>query len=106
LGRWVAKQRQAYKAYQNPEKQHNLKYGILTAEKALKLANAGFAFDASGIRRTPKSKTDDGTDEAAGGDEENENDNSGEYENENHVAQYEQANDEGGLWQEQWTSQV
>ena len=30
------------------------KYGVLTADKALRLANAGFAFDASHIHKTPK----------------------------------------------------
>ncbi|KAL7540895.1 hypothetical protein ACHAXR_010848 [Thalassiosira sp. AJA248-18] len=60
LGRWVAKQRQAYKAYQGggssavKNKDCKSKYGVLTAEKALKLANAGFAFDASHIHKTPK----------------------------------------------------
>ena len=32
---------------------------MLTAEKALKLANAGFAFDASHIQRTPKNNAND-----------------------------------------------
>jgi glycerol-3-phosphate cytidylyltransferase-like family protein len=52
LGRWVAAQRMAYKAYLGTGKVS--KYGKLTAEKALKLANAGFAFDAKHIQRTPK----------------------------------------------------
>mmetsp|Transcript_36196 Transcript_36196/g.59030 ORF Transcript_36196/g.59030 Transcript_36196/m.59030 type:complete len:304 (+) Transcript_36196:338-1249(+) len=69
LGRWVAKQRMAYRAFQDvgggggesSNKYKNSKYGVLTAERALKLANAGFAFDASHIYKTPKN-------EAAGGD--------------------------------------
>lgn len=53
LGRWVAVQRMAYRAYKDDKA--GVKYGKLTAEKALALSNAGFAFDASQIRRTPKS---------------------------------------------------
>ncbi|KAL7538461.1 hypothetical protein ACHAWF_006097 [Thalassiosira exigua] len=56
LGRWVAAQRMAYKAYRQGKK--NPKYGTLTADKALKLANAGFAFDASHIHKTPKEEED------------------------------------------------
>jgi len=62
LGRWVAGQRMAYKAYlarqqagggRDAATKKN-KYGVLTADKALRLANAGFAFDASHIHKTPK----------------------------------------------------
>mmetsp|Transcript_29012 Transcript_29012/g.58264 ORF Transcript_29012/g.58264 Transcript_29012/m.58264 type:complete len:914 (+) Transcript_29012:122-2863(+) len=56
LGRWVAKQRLAYKAFQG--KEVSKKYGKLTAEQALKLSQAGFAFEASHIRRTPKDNVD------------------------------------------------
>ena len=69
LGRWVASQRMAYRAYKE-EKKVNIRYGILTAEKALALSNAGFAFDASQIRRTPKSGAVGGAAEAAEGGEE------------------------------------
>ena len=51
LGRWVVSQRMAYKAYKTGKKG---KYGMLTAEKALKLAQVGFAFDAKHIHKTPK----------------------------------------------------
>ncbi len=58
----------AYKYYQAGKVQ-NRTYGILTAEKALKLANAGFAFEASHIRRTPKDDVGDSKNiEAAGHD--------------------------------------
>lgn len=59
----------AYRAFQDvggggggesSNKYKNSKYGVLTAERALKLANAGFAVDASHIYKTPKN-------EAAGG---------------------------------------
>lgn len=52
LGRWVAKQRMRYTAFKKGKKK--TKYGMMTAEHALKLTNAGFEFDASNIRRTPK----------------------------------------------------
>ena len=68
LGRWVATQRMAYRAYK--EGKVSMKYGKLTAEKALALSNAGFAFDASHIQRTPKSGVGDGAAEAAEGAEE------------------------------------
>lgn len=56
LGRWVAKQRMAYKAFKGGDV--NKRWGKLTAEQALKLSEAGFAFEASHIRRTPKDAVD------------------------------------------------
>lgn len=66
LGRWVASQRMAYRAYKE-EKKVNIRYGILTAEKALALSNAGFAFDASQIRRTPSGRSGRGRGGGRGG---------------------------------------
>ena len=81
LGRWVAKQRMAYKNYRAREEGREVKknkYGFLTAEKALQLANAGFAFDASHVHKTPKAAADAASAGEGGGDgivkrEENEN---------------------------------
>ncbi|KAL7549870.1 hypothetical protein ACHAWF_013560 [Thalassiosira exigua] len=58
LGSWVRKQRMAYRAYRRGQK--NTQYGILNSERALKLVNAGFAFDASHIQRTPKNSQVEG----------------------------------------------
>ena len=58
LGKWVVRMRQAYKNYTGVTDKKQ--YGKLTAEQALKLTQAGFAFDAS--HRWTKStvkKTDD-----------------------------------------------
>ena len=54
LGRWVARMRIAYKAFKGEPM--NKRWGILTAEQALKLTEAGFAFEAKHIKRTPKDK--------------------------------------------------
>ena len=70
LGRWVAKCRMAYKAYKKGVR--NPKFGILTADQALKLANAGFAFDASHIHKTPKNNNPDVSAAAAEEEEEEE----------------------------------
>lgn len=58
LGGWVSRQRYEYNLMtkQRPCNQ-------MTPEKALKLAHAGFAFDASSIRRTPKSALDAASEE-------------------------------------------
>jgi len=61
LGCWVAGQRVAYKAYlarQQPDggrynNQKRVRAGKLTANKVLRLVEAGFAFDASHVRKTP-----------------------------------------------------
>ncbi|KAL7533500.1 hypothetical protein ACHAWF_004581 [Thalassiosira exigua] len=48
LGYWVGAQRKAYKAHKGAEKKS--RFPSFNAEKALKLENAGFAFDASHMR--------------------------------------------------------
>jgi hypothetical protein len=70
LGSWVARQRQQYRKLNTGLKSE------ITAEMALQLSTAGFAFDASSIRRTPKSSSqqeedvvDDDNDDDSNGDE-------------------------------------
>lgn len=53
LGSWVDSQRMAYKAYRRG-RANKSKHGVLTADKVRRLKNAGFAFDASHIKKTPK----------------------------------------------------
>ena len=54
LGRWCATQRQHYKVMKGLKPPAN-KYRALSKEEFRKLSDAGFAWDASSIRRTPKS---------------------------------------------------
>ena len=60
LGRWVSSQRVQYKLKQKGEK------SLMTTDKLLLLVNAGFAFDASTIRRTPKSALEEEEEEDGG----------------------------------------
>jgi len=53
LGRWVAQQRQLYR-YMKEGKERGHFGKSMSAERALKLTNAGFAWDASHIHKTPK----------------------------------------------------
>eukprot|EP00986_Skeletonema_menzelii_P000963 scaffold268_cov140-Skeletonema_menzelii.AAC.16 len=77
LGKWVVRMRQAYKNYTGITEKKQ--YGTLTAEQALKLTQAGFAFDAS--HRWTKS-----TVKKAGNDQESEEQNEPEWHNYEHHA--------------------
>ena len=71
LGRWVAEQRREYKIMVqtqqatagDPAVRNNNKRISMTPERALRLTTAGFQWDASHIRRTPKVKHEDEGDE-------------------------------------------
>jgi hypothetical protein len=75
LGGWVCEQRVQYR------KLHKGQKSQMTQEKALQLSTAGFAFDASSIRRTPKSarKQEDVVEDDDDDDDDDDDSNSDEY---------------------------